>query len=453
MSDVSSVAQAAVDRKGGFEELEARIEDALRRAKGTGVDGAEATASIHGGLSVNVRMGEIETIEHTRDRGISITVFADGRKGHASSADLDPASVLACVDRAVEIARFTEPDRCNGLADPDRLATDFPDLDLWHPHDLSAQDAIDRALVIEAAGRENAGITNSEGGSVSSSFGQSVYGNSNGFIGRSSGTRYGQSCVLVAGVGEGMQRDYWYDSSRRFQDLESPEATGREAAERTLRRLDARRVPTAKVPVVFAPEVARSLLGHFTGAIAGSALYRNASFLKDTVGQQVFPGWLTLSERPFEPRAAGSTSFDAEGVAPAERDIVQSGVLTGYILSSYSARRLGLTTTGNAGGVHNLRVGGARGTQPDLLADVGTGLLVTEVMGQGVNLVTGDYSRGASGFWIENGEIAYPVEEVTVAGNLRDMFMNIRAIGTDVDVRGNVHVGSVVVDGMTLAGE
>ncbi len=453
MSDATSVAQAEADRKAGFEELEARVEDALRRATAAGVDGAEATASIHGGLSVNVRLGEVETIEHTRDRGISITVYAGGRKGHASSADLEPESVLACVDRAVEIARFTEADNCNGLADPDRMATEFPDLDLWHPHDLDAQAAIDRALAIEAAGRADAGITNSEGGSVSSSFGQSVYGNSNGFLGRSNGTRYGQSCVLVGGKGEGMQRDYWYDSTRRFEDLESPEFTGREAARRTLRRLNARRVPTAKVPVVFAAEVARSLLGHFTGAIAGSALYRNASFLKDAVGQPIFPDWLTISERPFEPRAAGSASFDAEGVTPAERDIIDAGVLTGYILSSYSARRLGLQTTGNAGGVHNLRIGGARGTQDDLLANIGTGLLVTEVMGQGVNLLTGDYSRGASGFWVENGELAYPVEEVTVAGNLRDMFSNIRAIGEDVDTRGNAHIGSVVIDGMTLAGE
>ncbi|KAA9130249.1 metalloprotease PmbA [Marinihelvus fidelis] len=453
MSEVTSVAQADADRKAGFEELEARIQDALRRATRAGVDGAEATASIHGGLSVNVRLGEVETIEHTRDRGISITVYADGRKGHASSADLEPESVLACVDRAVEIARFTEADNCNGLADPERMATEFPDLDLWHHHDLDAQAAIDRALAIEEAGRADPGITNSEGGSVSSSFGQSVYGNSNGFMGQASGTRYSQSCVLVGGKGEGMQRDYWYDSTRSFDDLESPEFTGQEAARRTLRRLDARRVPTAKVPVAFAPEVARSLVGHFTGAIAGSALYRNASFLKDAVGEQLFPDWLTLSERPFLPRAAGSATFDAEGVAPSDRDIIDAGVLTGYILSSYSARRLGLESTGNAGGVHNLRLTGAGGTQADLLADIGTGLLVTEVMGQGVNMVTGNYSRGASGFWIENGEIAFPVEEVTVAGNLRDMFMNIRAIGEDVDRRGNVHIGTVVVDGMTLAGE
>jgi PmbA protein len=397
-------------------------------------------------------MGEVETIEHTRDRGVSITVFLGQSQGHASSADLRDQSVRDCVDRAVEIARYTEPDSCNGLADPDRLATEFPDLDLWHPLALDADQAIERALQIEAAGRADGRISNSEGANVSSDFGISVYGNSHGFLGRSCGTHYGQSCVLSTGQGDAMQRDYWYDAQRCFDDLEDPALTGRRAAERTVQRLGARKLKTSEAAVAFAPEVARSLLGHLLGAISGGALYRNASFLKDKIGTQLFPEWLGLAERPRLPRAQGSAAFDGEGVATAARDIVAAGVLEGYVLGSYSARRLGMQSTGNAGGVHNLRVLAQTTPLEDILSGMGNGLLVTEVMGQGVSMITGDYSRGATGFWVENGQIAYPVEEVTIAGNLRDIWQRIRAVGDDLDRRGNIQCGTIWVDRMTIAG-
>jgi PmbA protein len=408
---------------------------------------------MQGGLNVTVRLGEVETLEHTRDRGISVTVFRGDSKGSASSADLARDSVRDCVDKALEIARFTEPDRCNGLPDADRLATEFPDLDLWHPRPMVAAPAIQRALEIEAAGRADTRISNSEGASVSANLGLAVYGDSQGFLGRSSGTRYGQSCVLIAGEGDEMQRDYWYDSRRDAGELENPEKTGAEACRRTLRRLGAQKIDTCSAPVLFAPEIARGVLGHFLGAVSGGALYRDASFLKNTAGERLFPDWFDLVERPRLQGAPGSAAFDAEGVATADRELVQGGVLTGYVLSTYAARRLGLETTGNAGGVHNLRANGRLTPAADLLAGIKRGLLVTEVMGQGVSQVTGDYSRGAAGFWVENGELAFPVEEVTVAGNLRDMFLNIEAVGDDIDQRGNVQTGSILVGQMTIAGK
>jgi len=448
----SMVAQPVPDREQELDQLEAQVGTALERAAELGADGAEASASLQSGISVNVRLGEVETIEHHRDRSINVSVYFGRSKGHASSADLRPESVADCVQTACDIARFTQEDRCNGLADPDRLATTFPDLDLWHPRNLDVAEAIDRALRCETAGREDSRISNSEGASASSGLGMSVYGNSHGFMGRSSGTQYSQVCILIAGNGSGMQRDYWYDSRRAYDDLEGPEETGRKAAERTLARLNARQVPTGRLPVLFAPEVARGLLGHLVSAVSGTALYRNASFLRDSAGTQLFPEWLTIAEQPFIPRAAGSATFDAEGVQVVERNLVDQGVLTGYVLSSYSARRLGLESTGNAGGVHNLRQAITGIALDDLVSDMGTGLLVTEVMGQGVSLVTGDYSRGASGFMVENGKIAYPVEEVTIAGNLRQMFSSIRAFGDDIDDRSNIACGSILVDGMTVAG-
>ncbi|MDH3902540.1 MAG: metallopeptidase TldD-related protein, partial [Xanthomonadales bacterium] len=309
-----------------------------------------------------------------------------------------------------------------------------------------------RALACEAAGLEDPKVSNSDGATASSSFGLSVYANSNGFTGRRDGTRFSQSCVLIAGEGESMQRDYWYDSRRAFTDLESVEDTGHEAARRTVRRLGARNIATCEVPVLFVPEVASGLVGHLLAGISGAALYRNASFLKDAVGQQLFPDWMTMSERPYILRGPSSTAFDAEGVATSDRDIIKNGVLTGYVLDSYSARRLGLETTGNAGGVHNLVVQPGRFSAQELMQQMGTGLLVTEVMGQGVSIVTGDYSRGAAGFWVENGEIQFPVDEVTIAGNLKDMFSTVEAVGTDIDDRSGVQCGSILIGNMTVAG-
>jgi PmbA protein len=418
MSDPNRVTQSALDRDAELDTLENHVREALRLARRAGATAAEASAHSSQGLSVNVRLGEVETLEHMRDRGISVTVFIGRRKGSASSADLREPSIADCVRHALDIARFTQEDSCNGLADPELLARHFPDLDLWHPAALDAEAAIERALRCEDAGRSDARIRNSEGAGFEAGLGLAVYGNSNGFVGRSAGTRYGQSCVLLAGEGDGMQRDYSFDSRRRLGDLESPEDTGREAARRTVRRLGARRLKTEHMPVLLAPEVAKGLVGHLIGAISGSALYRNASFLRDQAGQQLFPEWLQIRERPLLPRGASSAAFDAEGVATRERHVVEAGVLTGYVLSSYSARRLGLATTGNAGGVRNLLLEPG-GDSADPLRDLEKGFLVTEVMGQGVNLVTGDYSRGAAGFRIERGEIVHPVEEVTIAGRYR----------------------------------
>jgi PmbA protein len=446
------VTQPQLVRESELDKLETQVDEALRRARKAGASAAEASAHTSQGLAVTVRLGEVETLEHTRDRGISVTVFIGRSKGHASSADLRRESIDECVDRAIEIARFTQEDSCNGLADPSLLATEFPDLDLWHPAPMDADTAIARALACEAAGRSDERIRNSEGASVNAGLGMSVYGNSNGFTGRSAGTRYGQSCVLIAGEGESMQRDYSYDSRRNLAEVQDPEDTGREAAERTIRRLGARQLETGEMPVLFSTEVTKSILGHLIGAISGTALYRNASFLKDCAGEQLFPDWVNISERPCLPGGAGSAAFDSEGVATRERRIIENGVLTGYVLSSYSSRRLGLETTGNAGGVRNLLLEPGEYGDGDLFAKMCDGLYVTEVMGQGINLVNGDYSRGAAGFRVEDGKIRYPVEEVTIAGNLRDMFLGFSAAGDEIDTRGNIHAGRLLIGNMTVAG-
>ena len=452
MNDKSMVAQAAPDRDQELSFLAESAELALGHANRLGAQNSEVSASIHFGLNVNVRNGEVETLEHSRDRGLGVSVYLGNSKGHATSGDLRPETIRKCVEKAIDIARFTQADKCNGLAPVERLANRFPDLDLWHPQALDAELTTQRALACEAAGLENPKISNSDGAAASSSFGLSVYANSNGFTGRRDGTRYSQHCILIAGEGDAMQRDYWYDSRRAFSDLESVEETGIEAARRTVNRLGARNIPTCEVPVLLAPEVARGLISHLVSAITGASLYRNASFLQGAEGQQLFGDWLKISERPFIPRGASSTAFDAEGVATTDRDIINNGVLTGYVLDSYSARRLGLETTGNAGGTHNLLVNPGKYSAAELLQQMGTGLLVTDVMGQGVSIVTGDYSRGAAGFWVENGEIQFPVDEVTIAGNLKDMFMAIEAVGNDLDDRSGIQSGSILMGKMTVAG-
>lgn len=452
MSDQTMVTQPALDREAELDLLEGHVRDALRLARKAGAGDAEVTAHTSQGLSVTARLGEVETLERMQDRGISVTVFLGQCKGHASSADLRRESIEDCVRNAIDIARFTQEDPANGLADPADMATEFPDLDLWHPALMDAAAGIERALECEEAGRSNKKIRNSEGASFDAGLGLSVLGNSHGFVGRSSGTRFSQSCILLAGEKDGMQRDYSYDSRRCLDDLESPEKTGLEAAHRTIRRLGARQLPTASMPVLFAPEVARSLVGHLAGAISGSALYRNASFLKNRAGESIFPDWVNILERPHLARGAGSAVFDSDGVATGARRIIDSGRLKGYALSTYSARRLGLKTTGNAGGVRNLLFEPGGESCSGLARLMGDGFYVTEVMGQGVSMVTGDYSRGASGFMVKNGEIAYPVEEVTIAGNLRDIFMNVVAAGDDIDTRGNIQTGSVLVRTMMVAG-
>jgi PmbA protein len=434
--------------------LEALVERALALAKAGGATAAEAGVGVSTGLSVTVRLGEVETLEYQRDRSLGVTVYAGQRKGSASTANLTPAAVEETIAKALSIASFTTADEFAGLPDADRMAGRLPDLDLSHPWALEASAAVELATRCEAAGLAfDARIRNSEGASVSTNRKLRVFGNSHGFIGGYPSTSHSVSCVVVGQADGDMQRDYWYTAARDWRALEDVEAVGRRAAEKAVRRLGAGRLSTRKAPVLFAPELARGLIGHFTGAIGGGAQYRRSSFLLDAKGEQVFPEAISLSERPHLPGALGSAPFDSEGVATRDRELVVAGVLDGYLLDSYSARKLGLVTTGNAGGVHNLVVQGDMLDPKTLLQELGTGLLVTEMMGQGVNPVTGDYSRGASGFWVENGEITRPVHEITVAGNLRQMYRGIVAQGDDVDRRGAIHCGSILIDEMTIAGD
>ncbi|MEJ1095931.1 MULTISPECIES: metalloprotease PmbA [unclassified Pseudoxanthomonas] len=426
----------------------------LERAKARGATQAEVSCSEETGLNVNVRMGAVETVESNRDRGIGVTVYFGKRKGSASTADLREESLDATVEQACAIARYTEDDDATGLADPELMAREFPDLDLWHPWAVDADRAVDLALACEAAGREaNSRIENSDGASVGTGESLSVYANSHGFIGRERDTQHSIGCALIAGQGDGMQRDGWYSSGLSYADLETPEAIGRRAAERTVARLQPRSLPTGEYPVLFAAEIARSLIGHLLGAVSGGALYRRASFLLDHAGKQIFPSWFSIEEQPLLRRGLRSSPFDAEGVATRTSPLVQDGVLQRYVLGSYSARKLGLQTTANAGGVYNLDVAANAGGFESLIGGMARGLLVTELMGQGINAVTGDYSRGAAGFWVENGVITYPVDGITVAGNLKQMFANIEAVGSDVDPRSHIQVGSILIGKMMVAGE
>lgn len=426
----------------------------LASARRRGASQAEVSCSEDAGLSVNVRMGEVETVESTRDRGIAVTVFFGKRKGSASTADLREESLEATVEQACAIARHTEDDAASGLAEAELMATDLREFDSWHPWAIDADGAIDLALACEQAGRDaEARISNSDGASLGTGTSLSVYANSHGFVGRERSTQHSVGCALIAGEGDAMQRDGWYSIALAASDLEDVAAIGRKAAERAAARLAPRQVPTGEYPVLFSADIARSLIGHLLGAVSGGALYRKASFLLDSVGTQLFPDWFSIEERPFLPRGFRSAAFDADGVATRESPLVTAGVLQRYILGTYSARKLGLPTTGNAGGVHNLKVASNAGDFDSLVRGMGRGLLVTELMGQGVNSITGDYSRGASGFWVEGGRIQYPVDGVTVAGNLKRMFRAIEAVGRDVDPRSHIQTGSILVGAMTVAGE
>jgi PmbA protein len=436
--------------------LQAVVADALAEARRLGASQAEADASLQQGLSVTVRLGEVETVEYQRDRGLGVTVYFGQRKGSASTADLSPEAVRDTVAKACAFARHTAEDDCAGLADPALLARDPPDPGLDFPWNITPEAAVALALECEAAGRAvDARIANSEGASVGSQRGVRVYGNSHGFLAGDCATSHSLSCVLLAGEGDDMQRDYWYDTARDPRDLAAAAAIGRTAGERTVARLGARRLPTGKAPVIFAPEVARGFIGHFVSAIRGGAQYRKATFLQGAAGRQVFPDWVRMDERPHLPKGLSTTFWDGEGVRTRDRTLVQGGALEGYLLGTYAARKLGLASTGNAGGVHNLLVEPSAGapSQRELLRRMGRGLLVTELMGQGVNGVTGDYSRGATGYWIEDGAVAYPVQEITIAGNLKDLYRDLVAIGGDIDPRGGIRTGSVWVGEMTIAGE
>jgi len=428
-------------------------ERVLEQARAGGAEQAEVSVGSSLGREASVRLGEIETLEEARDRSVQVSVYVKHCTGSASTGDLRPEAIDETVERALAIARNTQPDRAAGLAEAGLMATESPDLDLWHPEDVPLDDLVARALAIENAGREaDERIVNSEGASVTSEANVAVYANSHGFIGRMRGTAYAQSCVLIARDESGMQRDYDFDTQRRWDGLVSAQTTGASAASRTASRLGARRIRTGRMPVLFAPEVARGLIGHLVGAVSGGNLYRRSSFLLDAVGERLMPDWASLIERPRLPGAARSAAFDADGVATRESPLVESGVLSRYVLSTYSARRLGLETTANAGGVRNLEFHGAAHDFEELLAEMGEGVVVTELMGQGVNLVTGDYSRGAAGFRVEDGRLGAPVEEITIAGNLREMFSGLVAAGTDMDLRHNIRTGSLLVGEMTVAG-
>lgn len=435
-------------------DLERLVTLALEEAKRLGASDAEVSVSVETGLSVTARLGEVETLEYHRDRGMGLTVYRGKRKGSASTADLGEQAIRETVAKAFSIAGFTAEDEHAGLPEPDTIAREIPDLDLYHPWALEPEQARDLAIACEAAALAvDKRIGNSEGATLSSHQGLRVFGNSLGFLGGYPSTLHSLSCVVVAQENGDMQRDYWYSSVRDAGELEAAEHIGRRAAERALRRLGARKLATQTAPVLFVPELARGLIGHFIGAIRGGSQYRRSSFLLDAAGSQVFPEWMQISERPHLRKALGSAPFDSEGVATRDREIIDGGVLTGYVLSTYSARKLGLQTTGNAGGVHNVIVAAGEDDFDALVRRMDRGLVVTELMGQGVNGVTGDYSRGAAGFWVENGRIAYPVQEITIAGNLKDMYRNIVAVGSDVDTRGNIRSGSILIEAMTIAGE
>lgn len=447
--------QAVVDES-RIPELEAVVRLALAEARARGASECAVDASLNQGITASVRLGEVETVEYQRDRGLGITVYFGKQKGSASTADLAAGAVRAMVEKACSVARHTAVDECAGLPDADELAREIPDLDLDHPWVLTPDHAIELALACEAAGLAvDARLTNSEGASVTSQRDLRVHGNSLGFLAGYGSTSHSVSCVLLAEEDGDMQRDYWYSTARAREDLEDIESIGRRAGERAVARLKGRKLSTRHAPVIFSAEMARGLFAHFLGAIRGSSQYRKSSFLLDAAGTSVFPQFLQMHERPHILKALASSPFDDEGVVTRDRELVTAGVLEGYVLGSYSARKLGLKTTGNAGGVHNLIVSSNKPPPgfDELLKQMGAGLLITELMGQGVNGVTGDYSRGASGFWVEAGALAYPVQEITVAGNLRSMYQQILAVGADVDRRGGLHTGSLLIEDMTIAGD
>jgi PmbA protein len=433
--------------------LEQITRDILDQARRAGASACEAEVSQGFGQSVSVRRGEVETIEYNRDKGLGVTVYFGQKRGHASTSDLTPQAIKDTVAAAVSIAKYTASDEFAGLADEKLLAREIPDLGLYHPWELSVEQAIELAQACErAAFAVDPRINNSEGASVSTQEALFVYGNSLGFLGGYPSSRHSISCAVIAGD-EGMQRDYWYSSRRDAGELEGAESVGRKTGERTVRRLGARKIKTTDCPVLFEAPIAAGLIGHLVGAVSGGSLYRKSSFLLDSLGQQIFSPFIQIRELPHIIKGLASSPFDNEGVATHARDLVRDGVLQGYFLASYSARKLGMVSTGNAGGNHNLILDSTGQDFAGLLKTMGTGLVVTELLGHGVNPVTGDYSRGAAGYWVENGEIQYPVEEVTIAGNLKEMFRQIVAVGSDVEIQGSKQCGSVLIERMTVAGD
>jgi PmbA protein len=436
------------------ESLKNIIADTLQLAKQNGATQAEAGLTVSEGMSVSARMRSVETVEYQKDNGLGISVYFGKHKGTASTSSLDLESIRKTVEAACNIAKYTSEDPCTGLADAELMATEFTDLDMYHEWNISSDEAIEMALACEAAALDyDQSISNSDGASIDIGKGISVYGNSHGFLQHERKTRHSISCSVVAEDEQGMQRDYWYDVSRNPEQLQSVAEVGKMAAQRTIKRLGANKLKTGKYPVMYVPEMARGLISHFNAAIGGNSQYRKASFLLDALDTKVFPEFIQLIEQPFKKLALGSANYDGEGVATKEQYLVENGVVQSYLLDSYSARKLGRQSTGHASGVHNLTLNNTGKTFDECLKTMDRGLLVTELMGQGVSTVTGDYSRGAAGFWVENGVIQYPVEEITIASNLKDIFAGIVEVGSDVDYRGNIQCGSILIDNMTIAGE
>jgi PmbA protein len=435
------------------ERLQEIAAEILDYARMRGAVACETDVSEGFGQSVTVRKGEVETIEYNRDKGVGVTVFQGQQRGYASSSDFGREALRATVDAALSIARFTAPDPCAGLPEEHLLAKRYDDPNLYFPWQLSIGQAIDLATRCEAAAfAVSPLVKNSEGASVSTQQSHFVSANSLGFSGGYATSRHYISCAVIAGEGDHMQRDDWYTTRRDAADLASPAAVGEYAARRALARLGARKLGTAKAPVLFEAPLASTLVGNFVHAASGGALYRKSSFLLGSLGKPLFADTVDIRERPYLPKGLASSPFDDDGVVTRDRDVVVDGVLEAYFLSTYSARKLGMQTTGNAGGCHNLIVKPGRRDFRGLLKEMGRGLLVTELLGHGVNYVTGDYSRGAAGFWVERGEIQYPVQEITIAGNLRDMFRDIVEVGSDVLVRGSKQCGSILIEQMTVAG-
>jgi PmbA protein len=435
-------------------ELEQAVKQLLHMSKQQGATAAEAGISMNVGFSVTARMGDVESIEHNRDKGADITVYFGQRKGSASTTDLTEIALQQSVEKACSIAKYTEEDPCSGLAEKELLAFDYPKLDLYHPWSITPEQAIELALECENLGRTaDKRISNSEGATVNTQDSYDVYANSHGFMGSFASSAHTINCALIASDGHAMERDYDYSVARDSHDLQKVSKIAQSVVQRTVRRLGAKKIATQSCPVIFVPELARGLIGNLIGAISGGNLYRRASFLLDQLDKQIFPEFINIIEQPHLLKGLGSAPFDAEGVATKQKDLIAKGILKTYLLGSYSARKLGMKSTGNAGGVHNVLVKDTGQNFNDLLKQMHKGLVVTELMGQGINLVTGDYSRGAFGFWVENGEIQYPVHEITIAGNLKDMFAQIVAIGNDIDHRGNIQSGSIAIEKMMIAGE
>ena len=436
-----------------IEQVRGRVSEVIALAKSLGADDAEVAMSRQQGLSVSTRFGEVETVEFTNDGALGITVYKQGRKGSASTADLSDAALKQSVQAAINIAKYTSVDECSGLADKEMLVMAPEDLDLYHPKTLTTDQAIAFAKTCEDTALSfDKRITNSDGASLDSFEGFKVYGNTHGQLVGYPSSRHSLSCVMIANEKDDMQRDYAYTVSREFDAMISAELVGQQAAKEAISRLHARKLTTGKVPVMFRADIANSLFGHLIAAISGGNLYRKSSFLLDALGKKIFPEFLTINEKPHIKKGLASSAFDSEGVITQDREIIKTGTLETYLLTSYSARKLGLQTTGHAGGIHNWIVSANGGDFADMLKQLGTGLLVTELMGQGVNVVNGDYSRGAAGFWVENGEITYPVSEVTIAGNLAEMFKGLIAVGSDTDTKGSIFTGSIILSEMQVAG-